>query len=127
MRVSRLRVVLVAAWLGLLPCPSPAQALNAKVVEFCKAHVGKKVGGGECSSLAYYALKAAGAKELNDFDNNPGEGDYVWGKHAYTVTAEQGKAVQEAVGRNRIKPGDVVQFRDAEFEGREDGKHCSFS
>ncbi len=66
-----------------------------------------------------------GAQELNDFDNNPGEGDYVWGKHIYTVTAEQGKAVEEAVGRNKIKPGDVVQFRNTTFEGEENGKPYS--
>jgi hypothetical protein len=91
------------------------------------AHVGKKVGGGECSSLAYAALKAAGAKELNDFNNNPGDGDYVWGRHVYTVTAQQGTAVEEAAGGNKIKPGDVVQFRDATFEGRQNGRSYSMA
>jgi hypothetical protein len=117
-----LRIAFVTAWLGLLPQLALAQRLNTKVVEYCEAHIGQKVGSGQCSSLAYYALEAAGAKDLNDFDNNPGEGDYVWGKHVYTVTARDGKAVEEAVGHFKIRPGDVVQFRNTTFKGQEDGK-----
>jgi hypothetical protein len=121
-----LRVVFVTAWLGLLPQPAAAQGLNRKVVQFCEAHVGKQVGGGECSSLAYAALRAAGAKELNDFPSYPGEGDYVWGKLVYTVAARNGKAVEQAVGRFKIRPGDVLQFRDATFEGQENGRHYTW-
>ena len=117
-----LRIALITAWLGLLPQLALAQRLNAKVVEYCEAHVGKKVGDGQCSSLAYCALRAAGAKELNDFANDPGEGDYDWGKHVYTVTARNGNAVEEAVGRFKIRPGDVVQFRNTTFKGQEGGK-----
>jgi hypothetical protein len=104
----------------------PAQPLNAKVVRYCQAHLGRKVGSGQCSALAYEALRAAGAKELNDFNDHPGPGDYVWGKHVCTVATRGGKGVRETVGGDRIRPGDVVQFRDASFQGRLKGKPYSW-
>jgi hypothetical protein len=126
MLASTLRVVLIIASLGLLPQAVLGQELNARVVQFCQAHIGAKVGDGQCSALAYYALQAAGAKDLNDFKNFPAEGDYVWGKHVYTVTARRGRAAQNPVGGHRIRPGDVVQYRNATFKGKVNGKPYSF-
>jgi len=75
--------------------------LNARVAAFARDHVGQKVGDGECTSLAVEALRSAGARRR---PRNPGDGDYVWGR---------------AVGSFRdALPGDVVQFRDAVFQGK---------
>ena len=56
------------------------KSVNEKVVEFCKKHVGKEVGDGECTSLASAALKEAGAKPRSAFEDHPNRGDYVWGE-----------------------------------------------
>ena len=74
--------------------------LNAKVVEFSKSCLGEMVGNGECSTLAVEALKASGAKRF-PFAR---DGDYVWG--------EPVASFKDAL------PGDIVQFRNAVFQGR---------
>lgn len=83
------------------PDIDPLPELNAKVVAFAKEHIGKKVGDGECTTLALQALGAAGAKKR---PKNPGDGNYVWGR---TV-----ESFREAL------PGDIVQFRDVTFQGK---------
>ncbi len=75
--------------------------LNRQVVAFVRAHVGQKVGNGECTLLAVEALKAAGARAR---PLNRGGGDYVWGRAV--------DSFREAL------PGDVLQFRDAVFQGK---------
>jgi hypothetical protein len=104
---------------------SKARKLNQAIVEFCKANMGKKVGGGQCSSVAYYALKHVGGKELNDFPPDPGKGDYVWGRHVFTGYVKKGEAVLEPVGNGHIRPGDVVQFRDTKFSTFSYGQHTA--
>lgn len=79
--------------------PSPP-TLNQKVFAFAKGQLGRKVGDGECISLATEALRAAGAKR---FPFTP-SGDYVWGR--------------PVDGFKHALPGDVVQFRDAVYRGR---------
>ena len=84
-----------------------------KVVAFARAHRGKQVGNGECSTLLESALESADA--LHRLADNPGEGDYVWGDLIFT--AESGKA---NVGKvTDIRPGDLVQFRDTKFVQRD--------
>jgi hypothetical protein len=100
----------------LVAGPARADDLNQKVVDFCKKNLGKQVGDGECFALAYVALKDAGAKL--DFKNDPGPGDAVWGARVYTLEARDGKQVEEAAAGKRVRPGDVIQFRDATFEGK---------
>ena len=63
-------------------------ALNSKVHAFVKAHVGKRVGRGECWDLAAQALNSAGAKW---------DGAFHFGK-----TIDPGK--------DCVYPGDVIQF-----------------
>ncbi len=75
--------------------------MNRQVAAFARAHVGQKVGDGECTSLAVAALKSAGAKGR---PLNRGDGDYVWGRAV--------DSFREAL------PGDIVQFRDAVFSGK---------
>ena len=63
-----------------------------------EAKVGKKaVGDGECFALVDMALKSAGAKSAEDFGKVTLHSDYVWG---------------HAVDLDRIRPGDVLQFRN---------------
>ena len=74
--------------------------LNAKIVAFAKDHLGEKVGNGQCTSLALEAMKASGAKRFP----LARDGDYIWG--------EPVASFKDAL------PGDIVQFRDAVFEGQ---------
>lgn len=93
--------VLAASGAGKPKAELPLPPLNAKVVEFARAQAGKKVGNGECTSLAVAAYKEAGARR---FRLNRVDGDYVWGRPVASFS--------EAL------PGDVLQFRDAVFKGR---------
>ena len=78
----------------------PLPPLNAKVAEFARSHVGRPVGDGICITLAVEALQAAGAKVF-PFDDPAGE--YVWGTPVPDF--------------KDVLPGDILQFRDAEFAG----------
>lgn len=75
--------------------------LNEKVAAYARANVGKKVGDGICITLAIMALKQAGARA---FPLDRADGDYIWG--------EPIERPQDAL------PGDILQFRDAVFDGR---------
>jgi hypothetical protein len=100
-------IAIVAAWLaGSGPALAEEKtprlpALNEKVVEFARAQKGKKVGDGSCLTLAVAALKDSGAKV---FPLNRPDGNYVWGSPVETT-------------RDAL-PGDILQFRDAEFQGK---------
>ena len=117
--------VLVAVTVALLfhsraalAAPPPAtkpQSLGAKVVAYCQKHKGEQVGNGECAVLAVEALKAAGAKRRGP--DAPAKEDYTWGKLVYTFEAgkqPEGKAAD-------LKPGDIVQFRDAKIRSKVTG------
>ena len=84
-----------------------APELNRKVLEFARDNVGRKVGDGECATLAAEALRAAGAKGLS----TGRDGEYVWGRLVRAVTPG-GKTAGD------VLPGDVLQFRDAVLAGR---------
>jgi hypothetical protein len=94
------------------------ESVNDKVVKFCKAKLGKEVGNGECTGLVEAALAAAGAQTSRDFKDSPNDGDYVWGEQVYLLAVKDGKRTEEAAKGQKVKPGDVVQFRDAKFAGR---------
>ncbi len=113
-----LSVALATAWLAYVAQPAAAQSINEQVVRYCKKMLDKQVGGGECSSLAYYALKAAHAKELNDFKDRPHEGDYVWGKLVYVLRGRKKTPAEKIVAGQTVKPGDILQYRNAKFEGK---------
>ncbi len=85
-----------------------SRGLGAGVVRFCRAHLGQKVDTGQCSELAWDALKAAGA-EPRLYPDYPNQGDYVWGKQVYFARGSRGGA--QGSGRLRqVRPGDVIQF-----------------
>lgn len=76
--------------------------LNAKVAEFARKHRGEPVGDGICVSLAIESLQAAGARDRPALDPDGQPGDYAWG---------------EPVALKDVLPGDILQFRAAEFAG----------
>jgi hypothetical protein len=76
--------------------------LNRKVLEFARENKGKKVGDGECWTLAAEALKAAQARGPRKLAA-PGED----GKDHYT---DFGRKLE---GKEKILPGDLVQFEKA--------------
>ncbi|SIN73379.1 hypothetical protein SAMN05444166_0518 [Singulisphaera sp. GP187] len=87
---------------GAAPAKPPTlPILNQKVAEFAEAQRGKKVGDGSCVTLAVEALRSANAKR---FRLNRADGDYVWGQRVDDF--------KDAL------PGDILQFRDAEFKGK---------
>jgi hypothetical protein len=91
--------------------------INDKVVRFCKDQLGKKVGDGECVSLAAEALKVAEAKPQATFKDYPNKGDYVWGRLVFALEINSGSRVQKKVPGMSMNAGDVIQLRDARFQG----------
>jgi hypothetical protein len=66
-----------------------------RIAAFCVAQKDRKVGNGECWTLADEAFKSAGARR-------PGSDMRVWGRRVDPAT-------------EAVKPGDVVEFRSARF------------
>jgi len=83
------------------PGQAAEPALNAKIVQYAKSQLGKKVDTGECWELVRRAFEFAGAKMFPPYGPTA---DYVWGT--------------EIRDQSQIQPGDVIQFRDAEFVSR---------
>ncbi len=93
---------------GPAPFPSlgahaddPPDAPKEAILAFARGQVGERVGDGECTTLVVEAFRAAGARRLPPFGP---DADYVWGD-----------LVED---RAEVRPGDVLQFRDARFKGR---------
>jgi hypothetical protein len=82
--------------------PAPVATVNEKIVAFARSNLGKKVGNGDCTTLAVAALRDSGARV---FSLRRADGDYVWG--------ELIESPKEA------RPGDILQFRDAVFKGKQ--------
>jgi hypothetical protein len=66
-----------------------------RIAAYCVAQKGRKVGNGECWTLADEAFKSTGARR-------PGSDMRVWGRRVDPA-------------KEAIKPGDVVEFRSARF------------
>jgi hypothetical protein len=101
--MSRLLAACLA--LGILTASTPAREdepktskMSQKIVEFARARLGKKVGDGECTSLAIAALKSVGAKTTYDYGISGLDKDYKWGRLLKDPADAQ--------------PGDIIQFRD---------------
>src|ERR1039457_3852143 len=87
------------------PTPTETAALEDKVVDFCKHHLGEKIGNGECAGLAFQALKAAGAKTRGGPDA-PEKGNYVWGKQILLITGTPDGS--KLTGQlSDVRPGDI--------------------
>lgn len=108
--------------IGALFAPSArAESPNEKLVKFCQANLGQKVGGGECADLANNALLAAGAKPQRAYPDAPKEGDYVWGKLVASVEVTKGGRKVEGKLAD-AQAGDIIQYRDAAFKGNLQGR-----
>jgi hypothetical protein len=90
--------------------------LNARIVQFCRSHLGQEVGDGECYSLAKHAFKDAGLAGGRQ-PENPNHGDFVWGRLVLYLQGTGGDPVAQGK-MEAIMPGDVIQFRDAVFKGK---------
>jgi len=97
------------------PAPVASFTFGPSILAFCRENVGKRVGSGQCASLAGEALQSAGAARRAGPDW-PGEGDYVWGKLVAFVEAGfvGVKGIHELAA---VEPGDIVQFHNARFAG----------
>jgi hypothetical protein len=83
---------------------SPAENLAETIKKSAEKKVGGKAvdggkdkGGIDCFALVDELLKSAGGKRPKDFGEVTPTGDYVWG---------------DPVELEKIKPGDILQFRD---------------
>jgi hypothetical protein len=110
--------VLICFVLGLASLAGAgATTLSDRVVRFCQDRLGQQVGDGQCSSLADAALKAAGAKSASAFKQFPARGDLVWGELVYVLVAKAGSHEEKKIAKMGMQTGDVIQLRDARFEG----------
>jgi hypothetical protein len=100
--------------------PGRADALGARIVQFCRENEGKQVGAGNCYALAAKALNAAGARPRVLNADYPAKEDYVWGQLVFYQETTRAGLKREGNGKD-IRPGDVIQFRDTKFEGRRPG------
>lgn len=109
---SSLLIFLSAASLPLLPSCAPepkpqpvasqpsvsrSTGSNAAIVEYCRRNNGRKVGDGECWTLANEAFKATGKRR-------PGADNRVWGSEVNYKS-------------EGVRPGDIVEFQSALFPG----------
>jgi len=78
----------------------PAPSMADRIVSFARRQRGRRVGDGECYTLADQALRGAGAKSARDYGTITPNADYVWGS---------------SVNLSELRPGDVIQFRDYSY------------
>ncbi|HEY3900654.1 MAG TPA: CHAP domain-containing protein [Chthoniobacter sp.] len=99
--------------------PVAAYSVGPSILAFCRENVGKKIGIGQCATLAEAALKDAGAAPRGA--DWPGEGDYVWGDPVAFIQAGF-SGLKGMQGLGRVEPGDIIQFHSARFSGFDHGQ-----
>jgi hypothetical protein len=85
-----------------------AEDIGPAVLHFAEQQLGKKVGDGECATLAAYAIGAAGGKSSKELGPIGRNADYVWGRPICTWTPGNASAKE-------VQPGDIIQFRDVKL------------
>lgn len=96
MRIALLALPLLFGPSGFGQDGSSLPPLNRKVLDHVEAHMGKRVGTGQCWDLAAAALEAAGARW---------DGAYGFGRRIDP-------------GQEPVLPGDIVQFEGVEVHYR---------
>ena len=91
-----------------------SSSVGQKMVDYLNSQIGRRVGGGECAHIASEALRVSGGRFVNLPKHNPGAGDYVWGSLANVVSIKNGK-VNDSNPSVKVKPGDIIQYRDVTF------------
>jgi hypothetical protein len=97
-----------------LSCSVDAASSNEEIVKFCRENLGKQVGNGQCTALAKYALESAGAQSRQKNADFPSGG---WGRLVLFLEVTE-RGPKETGSRREIKPGDIIQFRDAKMKGK---------
>lgn len=98
------------------PLPEVASfSYGPSVLAFCRENIGKKIGTGQCASLASTALRNSGAATRNGPDW-PAAGDYVWGDPVAQVKASF-TGLKGTKDLAHVEAGDIVQFHDTRFSG----------
>ncbi len=94
--------------------PVASFSFGPSILDFCRANLGKKIGNGQCGSLAAEALKNVGAPARGP--DWPGEGDYVWGDLVAWLKAgsDGAKGAKELA---EVRAGDIIQFHGTRFSG----------
>jgi hypothetical protein len=72
-----------------------AAEIELKMAAYCRKQLGRRVGNGECWTLADEAFKACGLKR-------PGQEPRVWGRLL-------------DLGKEEMRAGDIVEYRSARF------------
>jgi hypothetical protein len=83
-------------------------SLADRILGFARRNRGQRVGDGECFTLADQALRGAGARSAADYGAVSPSADYVWG---------------DGVSLSSLQPGDVVQFRDYQYQRDVEREH----
>lgn len=98
------------------PLPEVASfSYGPSVLAFCRENIGKKIGTGQCASLASTALRNSGAATRKGPDW-PAAGDYVWGDPVAQVKASF-TGLKGTEDLAHVEAGDIVQFHDTRFSG----------
>jgi hypothetical protein len=118
--------LLVIGCLLFVPTAGRADSLGERIVQFCQENKGKQVGAGDCYALAAKALTDAGAKPRFLNPDYPGKEDYVWGELVLYQEATPTGLKRTGTGKD-VQPGDVIQFRDAKWEGKRPGGKGTYS
>jgi hypothetical protein len=117
------QALVAAALIGACVVAAAAErpkSLGDRVVAFCKEHKGKRVGNGECVTLAVAALSAAGAEMHGPFEANRNADEprdnFSWGERIFTVERE-GTNLKSTGQFRDIQPGDIIEYHDVELAG----------
>ena len=90
--------------------------LNARLVQFCRSYLGRKLGNGQCSELATLGLPAIGARL--DFSQQWGHQVYHFGASGGRQWIQLGEAGRTAKNWSQmdVRPGDIIQYENVRFE-----------
>jgi hypothetical protein len=96
-----------------------SRAVSQQVLQFAHAHLGSRVGDGQCTTLVVAALEHAGARTTYDYGVSGLTADYIWGR-----LVGQYRAASHA---GTVQPGDILQFRNVVTVARTAGAVVTLS
>ncbi len=106
----------VARAVPVTPLPEVASfSYGPSILTYCRENLGKKIGTGQCASLASSALRNSGAA-IRGGPDWPAQGDYVWGEPVAFIKAAFG-GLKGTKDLSQVEAGDIVQFHQTRFSG----------